>query len=154
MRLPKFVAGVVLVAGCSGLTNLTPELLDKAEQQWNASKPASYHLVVVMEGDRVERGEFEVEVKDNAVISLKRNGTLVTSSSAGQDYSMDGLFKIMHEEMDLAKHPSLLGAPAGYSAYLMANFDRSSGRLQHFRRSVGGISNSIDIEVLQFEGSK
>lgn len=149
VRLPKLITVVVLLAGCSGLSTLTPELLDQSEQRWNASKPASYRLVVVMEGDRVERSEYEVEVKDNIVTSLKRNGT-VLDTKAGQDYSMDGLFKILHEEIGLAKNPSPLGAPAGYAAYLMASFDGSSGRLKHYRRSVGGISNSIDIEVLQF----
>jgi hypothetical protein len=150
VRLPKLIPCFVLVAACSGLSTLTPELLDQAEQRWSASKPAAYHLVVAMEGDRVERGEYDVEVKDNVVISIKRNGSIV-DSKVGQDYSMDGLFKIIRDEVGLAKTPSLFGAPAGYSAYLMASFDRSSGRLQHYRRSVGGISNSIDIEVLQFD---
>jgi hypothetical protein len=103
-----------------------------------------------MEGDRVERGEFEVQVVEGRVISLKRNGTVVKPTEA-QDYSMDGMFKIIRDEMDLAKTPSLLGAPEGYSAYLMAQFDRGTGRLMHYRRAVGGISNSIDIRVLRFE---
>ena len=150
MRLPKSIAGFVLIAACSGLSTLTPEMLDQAQQRWNASKPAAYHLVVVMEGDRVERGQYEVELKNNAVISLKRNGQLV-DSRVDQDYSMDGLFKLIREEVELARNPSTFGAPAGYSAYLMASFDGSSGRLKHYRRSVGGISNSIDIEVLSFE---
>lgn len=103
-----------------------------------------------MEGDRVERGEFEVQVRNGIVTSVKRNGGAVNPAS-GQDYSMDGLFKILHEEIGLAENPALLGAPAGYSVYLMARFDDNSGRLRHYRRAVGGISNSIDIEVLRFE---
>ena len=150
MRFPQLVAGFVLIAGCSGLGTLTPELLDQAEQKWNASKPAAYHLVVAMKGDRVEFGEYDVEVKNHVVTSLKRNGAVV-DSKVGQDYSMDGLFRILREEIDLARNPSLFGAPAGYSAYLMASFDQSSGRLKQYRRSVGGISNSIEIEVLQFD---
>ena len=55
--------------------------------------------------------------------------------------------------MDLAKNGVLLGAQPGYSVYLMARFDSRTGGLIHFRRSVGGISNSIDIEVLKFERS-
>jgi hypothetical protein len=35
----------------------------------------------------------------------------------------------------------------------MASFDRDTGALKHYRRSVGGISNSIDIEVLEFKRS-
>lgn len=140
----------LLFVSCSGLSTLTPAGLDQAEQKWNAAKPASYVLVVSMEGDRVERGEFEVQVSNGIVTSVKRNGQIVTPA-AGQDYSMDGLFRILHEEMSLAEKPALLGAPAGYTAYLMASFDDRTGRLRHYRRAVGGISNSIDIQVLRFE---
>ena len=97
----------------------------------------------------MERGVFDVEVENGIVTNLKRNGEVVRPTEA-QDYSMEGLFKIIREEMDLAKNPSLFGAPAGYSAYLMARFSRTGG-LQHYRRAVGGISNSIDIQVLSFE---
>jgi hypothetical protein len=141
---------LLLETSCSGLTTLTPEMLEAAEMKWNASKPASYRLVVTMEGDRVERGEFEVQVLEGKVTSLKRNGEVVKPTEV-QDYSMDGMFKIIHDEMDLAKNPSLLGASEGYSAYLMARFDSRTGRLEHYRRAVGGISNSIDIRILRFE---
>jgi len=125
-------------------------MLERAEQKWNASKPQSYRLTISMEGDRVERGEFEVEVQNGVVTSVKRNGQ-VAKPASGQDYSMDGLFKFIREEMDLAEKPTLLGAPEGYSAYLMARFDDRTGGLRHYRRAVGGISNSIDVQVLRFE---
>ncbi|MGF2075387.1 hypothetical protein, partial [Enterococcus casseliflavus] len=91
-----------MIAGCSGLSTLTPELLEQAERKWMDSKPAAYHLVVAMEGDRVERGVYDVEVKNNVVISLKRNGAIV-DSKVGQEYSMDALFKIIREEVDLSR---------------------------------------------------
>ena len=145
------LTALLMLASCSGLSALTPAMLDEAEAKWNASKPSSYRMVVSMEGDRVERGEFDVRVENGVVTELKRNGQAINVKS-GQDYSMDGLFKMVREEMDLAKNPSLFGAPAGYSAYLMARFDGSTGGLLHYRRSVGGISNSIDIQVSSFEG--
>ena len=151
VNLTAGVLPVMLVMmACSGLTTLTAQALNEAEDKWKAEKQTSYRMVVSMEGDRVERGEFEVEVEQGIVTSLRRNGQAVNPAS-GQDYSMDGLFKIIHEEMGLAETPALLGAPPGYSAYLMARFDDSTGRLQHYRRAVGGVSNSIDIEVLSFE---
>ena len=126
-------------------------MLEEAEAKWNSSKPSSYRMVVSMEGDRVERGEFDVRVENGMVTELNRNGQAVSLKS-GQDYSMEGLFKMVREEMDLAKNPSLFGAPAGYSAYLMARFDGRTGGLLQYRRSVGGISNSIDIQVSSFVG--
>jgi hypothetical protein len=147
--LKVIAAASLLLAACSGLSTLTPEILDQAERRWQASRPPAYSLTVVMEGDRVERGEFDVEVQANTV-TVKRNGVALNPES-GKDYSMDGLFRIIREEIDLAKTPALFGAPSGYSAYLMANFDQATGGLKHYRRSVGGISNSIDIQVTKFQ---
>jgi hypothetical protein len=142
----------LLIASCSGLSTLTPAMLDDAEAKWKKAKPSSYRLIVAMEGDRVEREEFDVQVEGGAVTALKRNGEAV-SLRVGEDHSMEGLFRIVRQEIDLAKNPVLLGAQPGYSVYLMARFDSRTGGLIHFRRSVGGISNSIDIEVLKFETS-
>src|SRR4029453_17892037 len=119
----------LLLAACSGLSTLTPEILDQAESRWQASRPPAYSLTRVMEGDRGERGEFDVEVQANTVTSLKRNGVALNAES-GKDYSMEGLFRIIHEEIDLAKTPTLFGAPPGYSAYLMASFDQATGGLK------------------------
>jgi hypothetical protein len=138
------------LVSCSGLSTLTPAMLDEAEAKWKTAKPSSYRLVVAMEGDKVERGEFDVRVEGGVVTEIKRNGEAV-NLKAGQDYSMEGLFRIIREEIDLAKNPALLGGQPGYSVYLMARFDNRTGGLLHYRRSVGGTSNSIEIEVLKFE---
>ena len=154
VRQTSLYAGILvamlLLESCSGMSTLTTAMLDEAEAKWKAAKLSSYRLVVAMEGDRVERGEFDVTVQDGVVTALKRNGEAVTIS-AGQDYSMEGLFKIIRQEMDLAKNSALLGAQPGYSVYLMARFDNRTGGLVQYRRAVGGISNSIDIQVLTFE---
>ena len=102
-----------------------------------------------MTGDRVETGTFDVTVRDGQVVSLRRNGLIITPAG-GQDYSMDGLFRMLMQELGLAEKPSLLGAPEGYSAYLQVQFDPETGRLARYRRSVGGTSNSIDIKVLGY----
>ena len=145
---------------CSRLPTLTPELLSQAEQKWNAQKPASYRLIVEMSGDRVEAGRFEVEVHSGEVVSLRRNG-LVVSSSSGQDYTMDGLFRMLRQEIALAEKPEMLGAPGGYSVYMNASFDEMTGRLLRYRRTVGGTSNSIEVNVagyfsrpLRFQSSR
>jgi hypothetical protein len=111
----------------------------------------SYTMVVRMEGDRVERSDYEVHVDQGVVTNLKRNGSDV-SPAQGQGYSMDGLFGIIEDELSLAaKDPTKLGVPEGYTAYFMAAFDSETGRLLKYRRSVGGASNSIDIVVQSFE---
>ena len=64
---------------------------------------------------------------------------------------MDGLFQMLEQELGLAERPAMLGAPAGYAVYLTAKFDDATGRLIHYRRIVGGTSNSIDINVVRYE---
>jgi hypothetical protein len=140
----------LLLAGCSRLQTLTPELLQSAHQKWQSSKPGYYRLVLEMSGDRVEAGKFEVTVQGEEVVSLRRNGQVILPGR-GQDYSMDGIFRVLMQEVDLAGRPALLGAPEGYSVYPMARFDPETGRLIRYRRTVGGAKNSIDIEVESFE---
>src|SRR5438552_8820254 len=124
----------LLVCGCSRLDTMTPELLDQSQQKWKAHQPVTYHLVIEMSGDRVETGRFEVMVRDGQVVSLRRNGLIITPGS-GQDYSMDGLFRMLMQELGLSANPSLLGAPDGYSAYLQVQFEPDTGRLIRYRRS-------------------
>jgi hypothetical protein len=132
------------------MDTLTPALLEASEQKWRASRPEFYRLVVEMEGDRVEVGRFEVVVRSGSVVSLRRNDQVVLPDRA-QDYSMDGLFRMLRQELGLLEKPALLGAPPGYSAYAMAQFDPETGRLIQYRRTVGGASNTIDIAVLEYE---
>ena len=144
-----FLAGLLL-SGCSRLQTLTPETLNAARQKWQSSRPGFYRLVLEMGGDRVEPGRFEVTVQGEEVVSLRRNGQVILPGR-GLDYSMDGLFRLLIQEIDLAGKPALLGAPEGYSVYPMARFDAEDGRLIRYRRTVGGAKNSIDINVTGFE---
>ena len=138
------------LANCSRLQPLTPEMLQTARDKWQSSRPEYYRLTLEMSGDRVETGRFEVTVQGNEVVSLRRNGQVILPGR-GQDYSMDGLFRMLIQELDLAGKPALLGAPEGYSAYAMARFDPETGRLVRYRRTVGGAKNSIEIDVVSFE---
>jgi len=136
-------------SACSRLPTLTPEILSQAEQKWNAHKPDSYRLVIEMSGDRVETGRFEVEVRSGQIISLRRNG-LVIRPTPGQEYSMEGLFHMLAQELGLAEKPATLGAAPGYTVYTTAKFDDTTGRLIRYRRIVGGTSNSIEVTVVEY----
>jgi Family of unknown function (DUF6174) len=140
---------LLLSTACSRLPALTPEILSEAQQKWTAHKPASYRLVIEMSGDRVQAGRFEVDVREGQVVSFRRNG-LIISPNPGQDYTMDGLFHMLAQELGLAEKPTMLGAPPGYSVYMNARFDEDTGRLIRYRRIVGGTSNSIDVHVTEW----
>jgi hypothetical protein len=141
---------LLVIAGCSRLETLTPDLLFQAEGKWKARQPGFYRLVIEMSGDRVETGKFEATVRSGMVISLRRNG-LVIVPGQGQEYSMEGLFRMLEQELGLAEKPALLGAPPGYSVYTMAQFDEATGRLIRYRRTVGGTSNEIEVRVIEYE---
>jgi hypothetical protein len=129
---------------------LTAEVLTQSEQKWAMHRPGAYRLVIDMSGDRVETGRFEVQITSNNVANVRRNGVTI-SPKPGQDYSMEGLFHMLEQELGLAEKPAMLGAPEGYSVYTNARFDDVTGRLIRYRRTVGGASNSIDVNVLEFQ---
>ena len=139
----------ISLAACSRLEPLTPESLQSAQAKWQSSNPGQYRLVVEMQGDRVEPGRYEINVSGEAV-TLRRNGEVIAPERP-QDYSMDGWFRMLRQEIDLANNAHLLGAPEGYSSYPMAQFDPDSGRLVRFQRSVGGAQNSIEINIVEFQ---
>ena len=144
------IVTLILIISCARLQPLTIDRLEEAEAKWRMHQPDAYRLVIEMSGDRVEKGRFEVNVQRGRIVELRRNN-LVIRPTAGQDYSMDGLFHMLDQELGLAEKPAMLGAPPGYSIYLNARFHDQTGRLMRYRRTVGGISNSIDVNVVEFE---
>jgi hypothetical protein len=148
MRL-ALAALLFFLTACSRLDPLTLEAVQSAEQKWQAAKPGLYRLVVEMQGDRIEPNRFDISVRGEEV-SIRRDGQVVIPSRP-RDYSMEGWFRMLRQELDLADNPALLGAPAGYSSYPMASFDPATGRLIRFQRTVGGTQNSIEINIVEFE---
>jgi hypothetical protein len=142
---------LLLLLGCSRLSDLTPQSLQAAQAQWEKSGPASYRMVVETSGDHMDTSKYEVTVKAKSVVKLERNGSPLQPQAGGNSYTVEGLFKTLDEEIDLKGKPQLLGAPPGYSSYPMASFDSATGRLLRFQRSVGGTKNSIEIIVREFE---
>ena len=142
---------VLLVFGCSRLSVLTPDSLNAAQKQWESSGASNYRMVVETKGDRFDPSQYEVTVRAKEVVKLLRNGQLVRPGGGGEDYSVDGLFHVLDQELDLKQNPEKLGAPPGYASYPMADFDPATGRLLRYQRSVGGTKNSIEIIVKEFE---
>jgi hypothetical protein len=64
---------------------------------------------------------------------------------------MEGLFRVLEQELSLAEKPTMIGAPEGYSVYTNAKFDDTTGRLIRYRRIVGGTSNAIEVNVREYE---
>jgi hypothetical protein len=144
-----YAAILFSITACSRLPTLTPEILRAAEEKWVSHKPLAYKFVLEMSGDRVETGRFEVQVRNGQIVSLRRNG-LVVRATAAENYTMEGLFQMLTQELGLAEKPATVGAPPGYAVYTTARFDDVTGRLIRYRRIVGGSSNSIEVSVLDY----
>jgi hypothetical protein len=142
---------LLLLCGCSRISELTPDTLRAAQDQWEKSGPASYRMVVETSGDHMDTSKYEVQVRAKAIVKLERNGSPLQPEAGGNSYTVEGLFHTLDQEIDLKGKPQLLGAPPGYSSYPMASFDGATGRLIRFQRSVGGTKNSIEIIVREFE---
>src|SRR5436190_13755148 len=140
---------LLFLASCSRLNPLTVESIQTAEGKWKTTKPGMYHMTVEMKGDRVEANHFDITVRGEQV-SIRRDGEVILPAKP-RDYAMEGWFRMLRQELDLAANPTLLGAPEGYASYPMARFDSDSGRLLRFQRSVGGVQNSIEINIVGFE---
>lgn len=137
-------------AACSGLDPLTEDRLDDAEQRWFSNAPDGYRVVLEVSGERVNAGRFEVWVRGDDVLKITLDGEPIAPERA-EDYSIAGLFGILRQELALAEDPQVLGAPEGYAVHLLARFHPETGRLEQYRRSVGGTSNNVRIEVVEFE---
>src|SRR5262249_44267053 len=122
-------------------------------EKWNSHRPSWYRLTIEMSGDRVETGRFEIEVQSGRTASLRRNG-LTIEPNPGQDYTVEGLFHMLKQELGLAEKPAMIGAPPGYAVYLTAKFDDATGRLIRYRRIVGGTSNAIEVKVVEYAEDK
>ena len=146
----KLLLCSLFVTGCSQLEPLTESKLSTAERLWQSNAPSLYRAVIEISGERVEAGTFEILVRSGEVIGITLNDQAVLPGRS-DDYSINGLFGILRQELALAEEPSLLGAPRGYEAYLLVRFDSETGRLEHYRRTVGGAASSINIEVVAFE---
>src|SRR5438477_3557191 len=101
-RTLLWAATFLVVASCSRLPTLTPEVLQQAEEKWRTHKPISYHLVVEMSGDRVETGRFEIDVQNGQIVALRRNG-LVVRTTVADDYTIEGLFRMLTQELAIAE---------------------------------------------------
>ena len=149
LRFAPLLFVLIFAASCSRLAPLTADSLYASQQKWRAAKPGRYRLAVEMRGDRVDAGRFEILVSGEDV-SIRRDGEVILPAKP-QDYSMEGWFRMLQQELDLTSSPTLLGAPPGYSSYPMARFDPNNGRLIRFQRTVGGVQNSIEIDIVEFE---
>jgi hypothetical protein len=129
---------------------LTARALDEAQQRWRAHGSASYHLVVRVRAPRYEAAVYDVVVTGGEVTAVEHDGRRLRAEDASQhDYSVPGLFALLREDLRLADVPLIGDTPP---VDLRAYFERDTGRLVRYRRTVGSARRRVLlVEVLEYE---
>jgi hypothetical protein len=129
---------------------VTATMLDAAERRWEARGSTSYHLVVRVRAPRFEPAVYDLVVQSGEVVTVERNGRPVASGSVDRyDYSMSGLFALLRNDLRLAAVPAIGDTPP---VDLRARFEPETGRLVHYRRTVGTARRRVLlVEVLAYE---
>ena len=145
------VVGVLLTtANCAKGEDLTRERLGQAAARWQQASISSYRMTLEITGDRIKAGTFEIEVIRNKIKAVSRNGKNIGSND--RFYSLDGLFKFLDDELEIAKEPArYFNAPSDTRVYLRAHFDPKLGYPTRYLRSVVGTDHNITLEVVHFE---
>lgn len=146
------VAALVLVlAACTTppMEPLTESALQAAEREWAAHGSDSYKLVVQVRAPRVAPAVYKLVVNGGEIASIARDDGQAVPLDEAHDYSIPGLFRLLRGDLRLADIPDAADVPP---IDVRARFDRDTGRLVRYRRTVGTKRRRVLlIEVLQYE---
>lgn len=149
-RLRCAALAFLAMGGCAKGDPLTAKAIDAAEARWRAAPMGAYRMRLEITGDRIEEGEFVVEVRDSVVASVTRNGESITTRD--DFYTVDGLFDMLRQELEMAAQPQLFWQqPTNSRIYQRALFDEKSGYCRRYLRSVTGTQHNIVITVEALE---
>jgi hypothetical protein len=149
------VAAALLLAGCGALgpppmEPLTSSALEAAERRWAAHGADAYHLVVRVRAPKFAAAVYDLVVARGRPVRVDRNGQSLRPEDADHyDYSVPGLFALLHDDLRLNDARPLEDAPP---VDLRARFDPDTGRLLRYRRTVGTARRRVLwVEVLAYE---
>jgi hypothetical protein len=150
----RVVAGALCAAAaCAAGQPLDRASLADAERRWHGRNLSDYRLHLSIEGDRIDAGDFTVEVRGGAVTSVERNGAPVDTRDAF--YTVGGLFDFLRDELDMSASPDRFwGVPAGTMVRQRAHFHPEDGYPLRYLRSVSGTQHNIAIVVKSLEAVK
>jgi hypothetical protein len=118
--------------------------------EWrSAGESPSHYLVFVRQGRiREVRRILETarEIKAN-------NGRTVIEAHPGDPtlYSVDGLFRILEQELDEAQTDTPFGGPKGARVLLKFTPDDALGYPRHYARDVVGARKSLALDVIRLD---
>ncbi|MEZ4272038.1 MAG: DUF6174 domain-containing protein [Myxococcota bacterium] len=139
--------GCLLVAaiGCAKGEPLTLTAIQDAQARWEARGLHSYRMVLEIDGDLIDSGRFEVEVRHDKITRLTRNQVAVASRDPF--YTVDGFFKFLRDELEMAADPARYWqASPGTNIHQRAHF-HAWGYPTRYLRAVVGTKQNITVVV-------
>jgi hypothetical protein len=117
---------------------LTPEQLAAARALWEQKGPRDYDMEYTQQG--ADPGMFVSRVRGGKVVSVTRNAEPL-EPRLNKYYDMPSLFSYVEQFMKIDAEP---GKPR---TYVRAQFDPEDGHIVHYRRSVMGTQEWVELNV-------
>ena len=129
---------------------LTESTLTAARERWKTHGADAYHVVVRVRPPRAPVEVWEVDVAGGAIAKVVRDGHEVGPDDPERgDYSVAGIFTLLKNDLRWTTVEAVGDVPA---IDLRAEFDRETGRLVRYRRTVGTSKRRVLlVEVLAYE---
>ena len=129
------VAAVILsVPYLPGRTEpVTLERLDAARAMWQQANISSYDMDLETSG--AQTGRYHVEVRNGQLSLITRNGQ-PADPAAGEYWTVEGLFRVIEEELDAAEQPKSEAFGPQSQVWLRMRCDAKLGYPVRFVRQV------------------
>jgi hypothetical protein len=160
-RRPRAVPLVLLLAfcfapaglsGCAGGEEVTARSLREARQRWEQAGVRDYDLEWASSG--LNQSRYVVAVRGGRVRTVEAvgpDGARHEQKPAEPDYfGVDGLFKVIADELKQLDSTAPFGQPKGSRAVLRFTPDPTYGYPRNYRRDVVGAPMALAIDVLRF----
>lgn len=137
---------VVWLVVREGTEPVTRERLGEARARWAAADISSYDMDLQFSG--AQSGIYRVRVRGGRLKHITLNDGPANPSEE-EYWTVEGLFRIIEEELDLAEDPSRGAFPAGTQVWLRMHCDPDLGYPVRFIRQVPGTNRGVQIRVLR-----
>lgn len=144
---------LMLLSGCGGGQEVTPEAVRAAQAKWDKARVTDYNLEWTSKGART--AHYRVFVRDGsvkAIYSVLPDGReVVAKPAAPKFFSVDGLYTTIFDELGQLKTANPFGLPKGSKAVLRFNPDPTLGYPKSYRRDVLGTPQGLAIDVIRLD---
>jgi hypothetical protein len=159
---PEIVVAFLLLAGCGGGVDVSTRSVREARRTWQQAHIRDYDLEWRSTGPL--SGHYLVYVRDGRVDAVRRvletpreiklnHGRKILEAHPGDPelYGVDGLFRVLEQELDAAQADNPFGAPQGSRVLLKFVPDEALGYPRTYRRDVIGSRAGLSLDVLRLD---